>query len=84
MRLYIFRSKASTGLRAFVGDAAGRKLPDQFRPWQQIGGVRSEDAPPYDLSRDTIEKAIDTDGFQLWRVRPKVAKGAVGASKLRP
>jgi hypothetical protein len=74
MRLYIFRSEASIGLRAFVGDAAGRKLPDQFGPWHQIGGVRPEDAPPYKLSRDTIEKAIDTVGFQLWRLRPKVAK----------
>jgi len=71
MRLYIFRSEASTGLRAFVGDAAGRKLPEQFRPWHQIGGVRPEDAPPYNLSRDTIKKAIEADGFQLWRVKPK-------------
>jgi hypothetical protein len=43
MRLYIFRSEASTGLRAFVGDAAGRKLRDQFGPWHQIGGVRPLD-----------------------------------------
>ena len=76
MRLYIFKSDAHTGLRAFVGDAAGRKLPDQFSPWRHIGAVRPDDAPPYNLSRDTIEKAIDSKGFQLWRIRPKGAKTA--------
>ena len=74
MRLFIFESEANTGLRAFAGDAAGRKLPDQFRPWRQIGAVRSETAPPYNLSRDTIEKALSAHGFQLWRVKPKMAK----------
>jgi len=78
MRLFIFESNASAGLglRAFAGDAAGRKLPDQFGPWRQISAVRSENAPPYNLSRDTIEKAISAHGFQLWRVKPKVAKTA--------
>ena len=71
MRLFIFESNANTNLRAFTGDAAGRKLPDQFSPWRQIGGVRPEDAPPYNLSRDTIEKAINTHGFQLWRFKPE-------------
>lgn len=76
MRLFIFESDANTGLglRAFAGDAAGRKLPDQFSPWRQIGAVRPESAPPYNLSRDTIETAIGDHGFQLWRVKPKVAK----------
>ena len=63
-----------SSLRAFAGDAAGRKLPDQFGPWRQIGAVRSENAPPYNLSRDTIETAISAHGFQLWRVKPKVTK----------
>jgi hypothetical protein len=74
MRLFIFESETNTGLRAFAGDAAGRNLPDQFRPWRQIGAVRSESAPPYNLSRDTIEKALSAHGFQLWRVKPKLAK----------
>ena len=55
--LLIFESNAKTGLRAFVGDVAGRNLPDQFSPWRQIGAVASGNAPPYNLSRDTIEKA---------------------------
>jgi hypothetical protein len=74
MRLFIFESDANTGLRAFAGDAAGRSLPDQFRPWREIGAVRSESVPPYNLSRDTIEKAISAHGFQLWRLKPKMAK----------
>ena len=75
MRLFIFESNANTGLglRASAGDVAGRTLPDQFSPWRQIGAVASGNAPPYNLSRDTIEKAISADGFQLWRVKPKTA-----------
>jgi hypothetical protein len=76
MRLFIFQSEANTGLRAFAGDAAGRKLPDQFGPWREIGAVHAESAPPYNLSRDTIEEAIGAHGFQLWRVKPKTAKPA--------
>jgi len=50
VRLFIFELEANTGLglRAFAGDAAGRKLPDQFGPWRQIGAVRSESAPRID------------------------------------
>ena len=73
MRLFIFESNAKTGLRAFVGDVAGRNLPDQFSPWRQIGAVGSGKAPPYNLSRATIEKAIGAHGFQLWRLKPKIA-----------
>jgi hypothetical protein len=74
MRLFIFQSDASIGLRAFAGDVAGRKLPDQFGPWREIGVVRPDAAPPYNLSRDTIETAIDAHGFQLWRLKPKAVK----------
>lgn len=76
MRLFIFRSEASSGLRAFAGDAAGRDLPEQFRPWREIGVVRPESAPPFNLSRDTIEQAISSHGFQLWRIKRKMAKPA--------
>jgi hypothetical protein len=74
MRLFIFESNVKTGLRAFVGDVAGRNLPDQFSPWRQIGAAASGNAPPYNISRDTIEKAINAHGFQLWRVKPKMAR----------
>jgi hypothetical protein len=74
VRLFIFESNVNAGLRAFTGDVAGRSLPDQFSPWRQIGAVRPEKAPPYNLSRDTIETAINAHGFQLWRLKPKAVK----------
>jgi hypothetical protein len=73
MRLYIFKSDANTELRAFAGDPAGSKLPDRFRPWRVVGAVGPESAPPHDLSRPAIERAIDTNGFQLWRLKAKAA-----------
>jgi hypothetical protein len=74
MRLFIFQSDGNIGLRAFAGDAAGRDLPEQFKPWREIGVVRPGSAPPFNLSRDTIEKAVSAHGFQLWRIKPEVAK----------
>jgi hypothetical protein len=74
MRLYIFKSEAKDGLRAFAGDSAGSKLPGQFRPWHAIGVVSPERSPPHALSRPAIEKAIGEHGFQLWRVKDKESK----------
>ena len=74
MRLFIFESSANTRLRAFAGDAAGLKLPDRFSPWRQISVARPENAFPHNLSRDTIEKAINAHGFQLWRLKPNAMK----------
>jgi hypothetical protein len=70
MRIYIFRSEANSGLRAFAGDQAGTKLPDRFRPWHAVGVVAPDKDPPHRLPRDEIERAIDAQGFQLWRLKP--------------
>jgi hypothetical protein len=70
MRIYVFKSETNK-LRAFAGDVGGDKLPEQFRPWHAVGVIRDGDDPPYKLSRDEIEKAIDDQGFQLWRMKPK-------------
>jgi hypothetical protein len=69
MRLYIFKSDAKIELRAFAADLTGSKLPDQFRPWHAIGVVGPGKDPPHSLSRQDIERAIDTQGFQLWRMK---------------
>jgi hypothetical protein len=69
MRLYIFKSDAKSDLRAFAADLAGSKLPDHFRPWHVIGTLGPDKAPPHRLSRHQIERAIDTQGFQLWRMK---------------
>jgi len=71
MRIYIFKSEANNELRAFAGDLSGTKLPGQFRPWHAVGVIAPDKSPPHHLSRDDIEKAINEQGFQLWRMRPK-------------
>jgi hypothetical protein len=71
MKLYIFKSEAIGELRAFAGDPAGSRLPDKFRPWHAVGVVAPLSSPPYKLSRAQIEQAIDSQGFQLWRMKPK-------------
>jgi len=70
MKLYIFKSGTNNDLQAFAADLAGSKLPEQFRPWHAIGVVAAGNAPPHNLSREKIEEAIDSQGFQLWRVKP--------------
>jgi hypothetical protein len=71
MRIYIFRSEAKSELRAFAGDIAGSKLPDQFRPWHVVGVVGPGKDPPHKLPREQIETAIESQGFQLWRMKPE-------------
>jgi hypothetical protein len=73
MNIYIFKSEKTTELRAFAGDAEGRKLPSQFRPWHAVGVVGAGKALPHKISRATIEDAIETHGFQLWRLKTKPA-----------
>jgi len=72
MRIYIFKSDANDGLRAFAGDPSGAKLPDQFRPWHAIGVIGPDKEPPHRLPRHEIERSIDAQGFQLWRMMRKV------------
>jgi hypothetical protein len=73
MRFYIFKSEATRGLRAFAGDVSGTKLPKQHAPWTATGVVADEARPPHDLSRETIEEAIENQGFQLWRLKEAAA-----------
>jgi len=74
MRFYIFKSETTKELRAFAGDEAGAKLPDQHGPWTVTGVVAAEANPPHNLSRDAIEEAIEVEGFQLWRMRKKTTQ----------
>jgi hypothetical protein len=68
MRIFIFKSEVNPDLRAFGGDLDGSKLPSQFEPWSAVGAVAPEQVPPYKFPRDVIEKAIDDQGFQLFRL----------------
>jgi hypothetical protein len=73
MRFYIFKSETARGLRAFAGDVAGSKLPDRYAPWTATGIVAAEARPPHHLARETIEQAIESQGFQLWRLKDAAA-----------
>jgi hypothetical protein len=70
--IYIFKSETRKELRAFAGDPAGSKLPQNHGPWTVTGVVGPDKAPPHNFSRDAIEEAIDVEGFQLWRLGKKM------------
>jgi hypothetical protein len=76
MRIFIFKSEANSELGAFSGESDAQQLPSKFGPWHAVGVVRPDKEPPYKLSRETIEQAISSQGFQLFRLKPK--KAAVG------
>jgi hypothetical protein len=71
MRIFVFKSGTSKNLRAFAGDLRGSRLPEQFGPWQAIGAIAPDKPPPYTFPRDEVERSINEQGFQLWRMRPK-------------
>ena len=67
MRIYIFKSETRKNLHAFAGGPDTSKLPERHGPWTVTGIIGPGNAPPHKISRTTIEKAIATEGFQLWR-----------------
>ncbi len=71
MRIFIFKSGANPDLGAFSGDLAGLRLPSQFKPWRAVGAIAPDRDPPYKLSREVIEAAINAHGFQLFRLGKK-------------
>lgn len=71
MRIFMFKSAGKNDLRAFAGDSAGSKLPQQHGPWHATGVIRPEKDPPHNFSRASVEKGIEAEGFQLYRVKTK-------------
>ncbi|MGO9743854.1 MAG: hypothetical protein ACLPN5_20530 [Roseiarcus sp.] len=69
MRIFVFESQTRQGLHAFAGDIAGSKLPDRVGPWRLIHGSPPGGSLPHGIPRATIERAIDAEGFQLWRLK---------------
>jgi hypothetical protein len=69
MRIFVFKSEPRPDLRAFGADLSGSQLPKQFSPWRAVGAIAPDKDPPHGLSRDVIEPAIKTQGFQLWRMK---------------
>jgi hypothetical protein len=76
MRIYIFKSEQRNELHAFASDLMGSKLPSQHGPWTATGVVGIGAAPPHNISRDAVEKAIAAEGFQLWRMKKEKADAA--------
>jgi hypothetical protein len=71
MRIYIFKSDSKPDLRAFAGDVVGSTLPENHGPWTVTGIIGPTSPPPHNISRMTLEEAIGTKGFQLWRFTKK-------------
>jgi hypothetical protein len=71
MRIVIFKSEARPDLHAFAAELDASRLPKQFRPWHAVGAIAPDRDPPHELSREVIEQAIRTQGFQLWRMSKK-------------
>ena len=71
MRIFMFISQAKDDLHAFAGDETGSKLPAKYGPWGLTGTLLAKAAPPHRFSRRAIEEAIASEGFQLWRTKPK-------------
>ena len=71
MRIYVFKSETNRQLRAFAGDPGGSKLPARHGPWTATGIVPPDREPPFKFPRDAIEGAIDSIGFQMWRLGKK-------------
>jgi hypothetical protein len=71
MRIFMFASQAKDDLHAFAGDESGSRLPAKYGPWGLDGALSSRQSPPHNFSRQHIEQAIATEGFQLWRMKPK-------------
>jgi hypothetical protein len=75
MRMFIFKSETRPGLHAFAADQSGNTLPKNHGPWTVTGIVGTASALPHNISRSTIEEAIETHGFQMWRL-PKKAEAS--------
>ena len=75
MRIYMFVSRNKPELRAFSADSRGDRLPGKYAPWDATGVVAAERSPPHGFSRATIEDAINSQGYQLWRMHaPKAGR----------
>ena len=75
MRIFVFESKSRHGLHAFAGDIVGSRLPDRVGPWRLIAGSPPGGSLPHGIPRRMIERAIDAEGFQLWRLKVAATPG---------
>src|SRR5215471_16114331 len=66
-----FQVENEEGFAGLRGRPRGQQTPQHHGPWTVTGAIGLDNAPPHNFSRDAIEEAIDTEGFQLWRLSKK-------------
>jgi hypothetical protein len=71
MRLFIFTSQAKPTIHAFSADSSGSKLPEKLAPWTFTRMLGSRQGLPHNLSREAVERGINLEGYQLWRLKAK-------------
>lgn len=76
MRIFVFKSDSRPDLQAFAGNEAGSKLPEHHGPWTATAVVGATATLPHNISRNAVEEAIETHGFQLWRKSKKAEEPA--------
>lgn len=67
--VFKFTSSLKPALFAFAGDRPGSSLPKKYGPWIADGIIRATEAMPHRLDRETVERAIEAHGYQLWRMK---------------
>ena len=67
--IHTFASTNGSGLHAFTDDAEGRRLPVRHGPWKHTSRVPAGRDLPHGIDRGTVETAIESHGFQMWRPR---------------
>ena len=78
MRIFAFASETHQGLHAFAGDKVGSRLPSVAGPWRLLFGSAPGSHLPHGISRTAMERAIRTEGFQMWRLKNKETSPAQG------
>jgi hypothetical protein len=69
LRIFVFASESRPGLHAFAGDKTGSRVPAKVGPWRLLFGSATGARLPHGISRPTVETAIRTQGFQMWRLK---------------
>ncbi|MBL8789192.1 MAG: hypothetical protein JNM45_01755 [Rhizobiales bacterium] len=65
--LFLYSSKKQSGLLCYSRHADAEGLPQKYSPWLALGVLRTDQKPPYGLSREDIESGVRSNGYQLLR-----------------
>src|SRR5215831_8392430 len=71
MRIYVFKSETTDGLRAFAGDPDVNKLPHKHSPWTVTGTISPDNAPPTTSRATRSRKQSIRKAFNFGACAPK-------------